>query len=248
MTSLGEADDTVVVVLADHGDMLGERGLWYKMNFFEGSARVPLIVHHPRRFPPRRVAEPVSLVDVLPTLTDLIGDATTPVDPLAGRSLLDLLEDRPEEPDQREVIGEYMGEGSIAPIVMIRRGELKFVHSPVDPDQLYDLAADPDERVNLAADPDWSGQVKELRAEVERRWDLDALTADVVEDQARRRFLDRALRRAGWRPGSTPRPSTVASSTCATTSTSTTSSGPPATRRHRWPRRSERNTLPAEDV
>ena len=194
LRSLGEAEDTVVVVLADHGDMLGERGLWYKMNFFEGSARVPLIVHHPRRFPARRVAEPVSLVDVLPTLTDLIGDATTPVDPLAGRSLLGLLEGRPEEPDQREVIGEYMGEGSIAPIVMIRRGELKFVHSPVDPDQLYDLAADPDERVNLASDPDWSGQVKELRAEVERRWDLDALTADVVEDQARRRFLDRALR------------------------------------------------------
>lgn len=200
LRSLGEAEDTVVVVLADHGDMLGERGLWYKMNFFEGSARVPLIVHHPRRFPARRVAEPVSLVDVLPTLTDLIGDATTPVDPLAGRSLLGLLEGRPEEPDQREVIGEYMGEGSIAPIVMIRRGELKFVHSPVDPDQLYDLAADPDERVNLASDPDRSRQVKELRAEVERRWDLDALTADVVEDQARRRFLDRALRQGRVAP------------------------------------------------
>ena len=43
MSSLGVAEDTVVVVLADHGDMLGERGLWYKMSFFEDSARVPLI-------------------------------------------------------------------------------------------------------------------------------------------------------------------------------------------------------------
>ena len=56
LTGLGVADDTVVVLLADHGDMLGERGLWYKMNFFEDSARVPLIVHTPTRFAPWRVA------------------------------------------------------------------------------------------------------------------------------------------------------------------------------------------------
>jgi choline-sulfatase len=68
------------------------------------------------------------------------------------------------------------------------------VHSPVDPDQLYDLAADPLERVNLAEDPDWSARLKELRAEVERRWDLDAVHADVVDDQARRRLVNSALR------------------------------------------------------
>ncbi len=197
LASLGVADDTVVILLADHGDMLGERGLWYKMNFFEDSARVPMIVHAPKRFAPKRVAEPVSLVDVLPTLTELAGDvAPASVDPLAGRSLLDLCADEPpgDEPVRREVIGEYMGEGSISPIVMIRRGDLKFVHSPVDPDQLYDLAADPLERVNLAEDPGWSGRVKELHAEVERRWDFDSLYADVVHDQARRRLVNAALR------------------------------------------------------
>ena len=73
LDALGVADDTVVVLLADHGDMLGERGLWYKMNFFEGSARIPLIVHAPQRFAPERVADPVSLVDVLPTLIELAG-------------------------------------------------------------------------------------------------------------------------------------------------------------------------------
>jgi choline-sulfatase len=198
LSSLGVADDTVVVLLADHGDMLGERGLWYKMNFFEGSARIPLIVHSPTRFRAGRVAAPVSLVDVLPTLNDLIGDGVpASVDPLAGRSLLDLCREPDSaaaEPAQREVIGEYMGEGAIAPIVMIRRGDLKFVHSPVDPDQLYDLAADPHERVNLAEDSEWSARVKELRLEVERRWDLDAVSADVIDDQARRRLVGAALR------------------------------------------------------
>jgi len=81
LTGLGVADDTVVVVLADHGDMLGERGLWYKMNFFEDSARIPMIVHSPKRFAPGRVAAPVSLVDVLPTL---LGDAMAGMDDLLG--------------------------------------------------------------------------------------------------------------------------------------------------------------------
>jgi choline-sulfatase len=165
------------------------------MNFFEGSARVPLIVHSPSRFAPKRVAAPVSLVDVLPTLTELIGEGVPQsVDPLPGQSLLDLCREPVEEPVEREVIGEYMGEGAVAPIVMIRRGDLKFVHSPVDPDQLYDLAEDPLERVNLAEHHDWSARVKDLREEVERRWDLDAVSADVIDDQARRRFVGKALR------------------------------------------------------
>lgn len=207
LDGLGVADDTVVIVLADHGDMLGERGLWYKMNFFEGSARVPLIVHNPARFAPGRVAAPVSLVDLLPTLVELAGDGVPqPTDPLPGRSLLDLCRDpsgRPvegAEPVEREVVGEYMGEGAIAPIVMIRRGSWKFVHSPVDPDQLYDLAADPDERVNLATDPHFSRQVRELRAEVDERWDLDAVHADVLADQARRRLIGHALRQGTVTP------------------------------------------------
>ena len=204
LDGLGVADDTVVVILADHGDMLGERGLWYKMNFFEGSARVPLIVHSPTRFAPGRVAAPVSLVDLLPTLTELAGEGVAEhLDDVPGRSLLDLCLDptgAASPPVEREVVGEYMGEGAIAPIVMIRRGDLKFVHSPVDPDQLYDLVADPDERVNLADDPDWDARVKALRREVDRRWDLDSVHADVLADQARRRLIGHALRQGTVTP------------------------------------------------
>ena len=198
LDSLGLTNDTVVVLLADHGDMLGERGLWYKMNFFEGASRVPLVVHAPGRFAPRRVDTPVSLVDVLPTILELAGGSPVDaVEPLAGQSLVPLCEGNAEA---RTVVGEYMAEGSCAPIVMIRRGDLKFVHCPADPDQLYDLAADPHERVNLATHPERAETVAAFRAEVAQRWDLEQLHADVLADQARRRLVATALRAGRFTP------------------------------------------------
>ncbi len=197
LDALGLRDDTIVVLLADHGDMLGERGLWYKMNFFEGSARIPLVVHAPQRFAARRVADPVSLVDVLPTLIGLTSTKVDIVEPLAGSSLVALCNG---DENEREVVGEYMAEGSVAPIVMIRRGGLKYVHCPADPDQLYDLATDPHELRNLASDPAWTSTVNELQAEVAQRWDMPALSAEVLQDQARRRLIDTANRQGVFTP------------------------------------------------
>jgi choline-sulfatase len=196
--ALGLADDTVVMVLADHGDMLGERGLWYKMNFFEGSARIPLIVHAPGRFEARRVRQPVSLVDVLPTLAEFAGAVDEPVEPLAGLSLVPLCTG--DEVAERTVYGEYMAEGSVAPVVMIRRGSMKFVHCQADPDQLYDLSTDPYELRNLAGDSAHSAQLDGFRAEVARRWDLAKLADDVLADQARRRLVDKAMRSGRFTP------------------------------------------------
>lgn len=192
----GLVDQTVTMVTADHGEMLGERGLWYKMSFFENACRIPLIVHAPGRFAPARVAAAVSSVDILPTLADLAGAAEMSV-PVDGRSLLAHLNGAD---GHDEVFGEYMGEGAIAPIVMIRRGAYKFIHCPADPDQLYDLHTDPDEHTNLAADPDHAVLVAEFRAEVSRRWDLDAVHADVLASQARRRFINEALRQGRYQP------------------------------------------------
>ena len=67
----GLSEDTVTVFMSDHGEFLGERGLWYKMSFLEHSARVPLVVHAPGRFESRRVTTPVSIADLAPTLADL---------------------------------------------------------------------------------------------------------------------------------------------------------------------------------
>ncbi len=192
LASLGLADDTVVLLLADHGDMLGERGLWYKMNFYEGAARIPLVVHAPGRFGPRRVATPVSLVDVLPTIVELAGGSVADaVSPLAGRSLLPLCAGSTEE---RTVLGEYAAEGACAPIVMLRRGTLKFVHCPADPDQLYDLGTDPGERANLADRGEWAATVAQFRREIARRWDLARFHEEVLQDQASRRLVMQSLR------------------------------------------------------
>ncbi len=190
--------DTVVVFTGDHGEMLGERGLWFKMSFFEGAARVPLVVSAPTRYAPRRVAASVSLLDILPTLVDLAGgDSATLGGTIDGRSLLPYLEGGR---GHDEAIGEYLAEGAVAPIAMIRRGALKFIHSPPDPDQLYDLVADPEERDNLAARPEQGERVAEFRAEAARRWNLPALEAQVRESQRRRRLVDAALSKGEAHP------------------------------------------------
>lgn len=193
------ADATVVIVAADHGDMLGERGLWYKMTFFEPAVRIPLIVTAPWRLAPRRVAAPVSLVDLLPTLLDLGGGGRSwdPGVALDGRSLLPLLEGGSE---QREVLGEYLAEGALAPIVMIRRERWKHVFSEPDAPQLYDLARDPDELRNLADDPEHAGLAAAFAAEVRRRWDLAGLREAVLASQRTRRALWPALTAGRYTP------------------------------------------------
>ncbi|WP_345814521.1 choline-sulfatase [Paraburkholderia sp. PREW-6R] len=207
----GLAEDTVIVVTSDHGDMLGERGLWYKMTFFEGGCRVPLIVHAPQQFHAHRVSASVSHLDLLPTLVELArGEppASWP-DPLNGRSLIPHLRGgrgaRGEPDGHDEAIGEYLGEGAIAPIVMLRRGRLKFIHSPADPDQLYDVQADPLERENLATQREYAEQVAALRQEIAQRWNLAALHDEIVQSQRRRRFHFKATTQGAvaswdWQP------------------------------------------------
>ncbi|MBN9531445.1 MAG: choline-sulfatase [Alphaproteobacteria bacterium] len=188
LRATGLADDTVVVLTSDHGEMLGERGAWYKMSFLEGSARIPLVISAPGRFAGRRVGAAVSLVDLLPTLVEIAGDGAPGryVTPIDGRSLLPHLQGAD---GHDEVIGEYLAEGAVAPVVMIRRGTAKFIHSPADPDQLYDLAVDPDERRNLGA----TAKADAFRREATARWDLARIDAAVRDSQRRRHMVVGAL-------------------------------------------------------
>ena len=118
----GQTDNTIIVVSADHGDMLGERGLWYKMTFFEHSTRVPMIIHAPKALKARQVAEHVSLMDLLPTFCDIAtdGKGISYAAPVDGNSLLGLAAGS-KKGWSNTVFGEYMAEGTFQPAFMIRR-------------------------------------------------------------------------------------------------------------------------------
>jgi choline-sulfatase len=185
-----------VIFASDHGDMLGERGLWYKMTFFEWSARVPLIFHAPQRFAPQRVMQHVSLVDLLPTLVELASSDVPAeglyADNVDGRSLLPLLHgNAPNWPDT--ALSEYLGEGAIAPVLMIRRGRYKYIYCEPDPEQLYDLVSDPNELNNLADQREYETIRRAFHTELRQRWDPQALRQNVLASQKRRRLMAQAL-------------------------------------------------------
>jgi len=144
-------------------------------------------VHAPKRFAPHRVSASVSHLDLLPTLVELATGARRDEwpEPVGGRSLVPHLQG---EGGHDEAIGEYLAEGALAPIVMIRRGDFKYIHSPVDPDQLYNLAHDPQELTNLATTPAFADVLEKFREEVAARWDLPKLYEAVLASQRRRRF------------------------------------------------------------
>lgn len=197
----GLAENTIVIFSGDHGDMLGERGLWYKMSYFESSVRVPLLVNYPKWFDPHRVSQNVSTLDLLPTICDLIGTKPSPYLPMDGVSMLPHLENRA---GHDTVFAEYTGEGTVRPMMMIRRGPWKYITCPADVPQFYNLNNDPDELNNLAKfakiepQTDFEKEAKrvfeEYDAEAHAKWDFDAITAQVFQSQRSRRVVWDALK------------------------------------------------------
>ena len=196
----GMGDNTTIILTADHGDMLGEFGLWYKMSFREWSCRIPMIIHNPQRFQPSQISQPVAQIDVLPTLMDLALESTgvakpEPLDPLNGRSLVPLCDGNTAD-DPNQCISEYLAEGTGAPMLMIRRAEYKYINCITDPDQLFDLREDPNELNNLAgdhADENQQALLAGFREEASNYWDAESLREDVIKSQIRRRELHAAL-------------------------------------------------------
>jgi len=177
-----QLDNTVIVVTSDHGDMLGERGLWYKMNFFEHSARVPLVIAGPNV--KHGVSnEPVSLVDLYPTFLEVAG-AKNNLAPgftadLDGRSLTPLLMGSTEEFNGR-VIAEYCAECASHPMLMIREGDFKYIHCDADPAQLYNVEEDPRELVNLATHPDHKERADHFEHLATSHWNSEQVRQDVI--------------------------------------------------------------------
>lgn len=198
MEALDSTDqEAIILFVSDHGDMLGERGLWFKMSFFEGSARVPMMICAPD-MKPGLIKTPVSNIDVCPTLCDLAGVDMSEVEPwTTGQSVKPMGQgiERTEP-----VAIEYAAEASYAPMVSLRYGKWKYNRCKLDPDQLFDMDADPHELTNLAEVPAHQGTRDQLRAKSEARWDLDKYDADVRKSQARRWVVYEALREGGYYP------------------------------------------------
>ena len=196
----GFGDNTLWIMTSDHGDMLGEHGLWYKMHFFEHSVRVPLIMNGPG-IRPRRVQENVSLVDLLPTLLDYAGDGAPPELAAAvdGRSVVPLLGGEGDD-GANTVVAEYLAEGTAAPMLMLKKNDHKYTCCPGDGVQLFDLAADPHECENLAGNAEYAAVEAEFRARAERHWDSATLRTAVIASQKRRRFTHDALQLGDVRP------------------------------------------------
>ena len=189
--------EAIILFVSDHGDMLGERGLWFKMCFYEGSARVPLMIAAPG-LAPRTVTEPVSTIDVCPTLCDLAGVSMEEVMPWTqGESLMPHAHGAERT---SPVAMEYAAEASYAPLVSLRYGRWKYTRCALDPDQLFDLEADPQEGTNLAEHPDHQGTRQALKTKSEARWNLDQFDAQVRASQARRWVVYEALRQGGYYP------------------------------------------------
>ncbi|MFD1341326.1 choline-sulfatase [Litorisediminicola beolgyonensis] len=189
--------EAIVVFVSDHGDMLGERGLWFKMSFFEGSSRVPLMIAAPG-MAPGRVSDPVSTIDLCPTLCELAGVSMDEVMPWTeGQSLVP----QGRGVARKEPVAmEYAAEGSIAPLICLRAGRYKYTNCPRDPEQLFDLEADLRELHNLAEDSAHAEALEAFRVMAAERWDLEAFDAAVRDSQARRWVVYEALRQGGYYP------------------------------------------------
>ena len=194
LESTDSIDDTVVIFLSDHGEMLGERGMWFKSHLFEPAMRVPFVIYDPRSPTPRRISEPVSLLDLFPTIADISGMESIPWHDsrFSSRSQLPgMTGEESAEGNQRPVFAEYLGEGAMEPVVMVRLGDYKLIASARSPQQLFHTAVDTGETTNLIG----QGLAVEdqLRSLLESSWDLKALEDDVLHSQQNRNFTRTAL-------------------------------------------------------
>lgn len=159
-------EDTVVIYTADHGEDLGEHGMWFKNCMFDHGARVPLIISWPKRWKGGEAREGAcSLVDVVQTIADL-GGTKAPAD-WNGASMIAWMNDANTK--WRDIaVSEYYAHHIASGFAMIRSGNFKYVyHTPADDKhpaerELYDLKSDPDELHNLASDPQQKDRIARM--------------------------------------------------------------------------------------
>lgn len=161
MEERGLMDNTIVVFTSDHGDNLGEHGKFYKGNMYEGSVRVPLMVHWPahRLRKQKLIGDNVSHVDLVPTLLQAAGIESP--DYMAGKNMMPLLKGKESWEDHSVYSEFYSNRGWEPSQLMLKKGDLKLVYT-ADTETgdwetwFYDTRKDPWEMNNLDAHPDYA--------------------------------------------------------------------------------------------
>lgn len=184
LAASGLDGETRVLYSSDHGDNLGTRGLWGKSTMYQESAGVPMLLAGPDVPQGFVCREPVSLVDVFPTVTEGAGLPRHRADrDLPGANLLDIVRSTAAP---RTVLSEYHAAGAATGAFTIRKGRFKYTYYVGMPPQLFDLDADPQEARDLGQDPGYRGLVARCEAELRRLVDPEAADAAARADQAAR--------------------------------------------------------------
>ena len=191
----GMSENTVVIHTSDHGESLGEHGLWRKMNFYEQSARVPLQISWPGVIEAgQRFSGAVSLVDATATILDAasLDQTSKSYMNLDGVSLLpQMTGDTGRQRD--EAFSEHLAHGTDRPRAMVRQGrwKLSYSHHSTSPDlELYNLESDPGEFHNLANDGTHTAVQQRLTVRVMDIWgDADTLDRRIKDSQCSRLMI-----------------------------------------------------------
>ena len=177
----GLDEDTLVVYTSDHGEQIGEHGLWWKQTFYEASARIPLIVSWPGTLPEgARCDRVVSALDLNATMLDALGAPPLPTS--RGRSFLPLLRSGDAPWDDVAFCEYCTDEGQYQR--MVRRGDWKLNYYHGQPAQLFNLREDPHELQDRADDPACRPIRDELTREVLAGWDPDAIARAMATRRA----------------------------------------------------------------
>jgi choline-sulfatase len=194
LDATGLAENTVVVYTSDHGDMLGEHGLWRKMSFYEQSGRIPMLVRWPSGIPAgRRIEQCTSLVDLTATVLDIGGvsvDEQKEQWEIDGDTLLPLMQGQGEE-WKDEAFAEHNAHGTDRALAMIRRGPWKLCYGHGEPPELelYNLESDPGEFDNLAGRPEHREVQERLLSRLNQLWDAEKVTQEVLSSQEERYLI-----------------------------------------------------------
>lgn len=181
----------IFIYLSDHGDQIGERNLYGKQTFYEGSARIPLIFEGSGIMQGQNIKGAVSIMDLGPTLCEIVG--TVPPPTQHGQSLLKQITTDKYDLLERPVISEYVERvnGNTIPCRMVRKGKWKLIsyNSYDEYDALFNIEEDPHELNNLTTQyPEITSDLKKVLLE---RWDVTVIIEEFKNREKNYKILNK---------------------------------------------------------